>query len=348
MHGLYLMWWVQEKHVPAAAVAAILAAGDLALAVFEVPTGWIADRRGHRVSLIVGSLVQMAGMLCCWLGQGIPGLLAASVLVALGDAFRSGADQALLYRSCAALDREPEFQKIEARARALQTLALVGLILAGGAIVQAWGFAAGWAAETILAAIGLLIASAMIEPPRTPGQTDDEQPRPSGSPAITASRAEMRSLLWLIVPASLLAAAESAASFVAQTGGGIDPLGMTRFVAAIALAEAAGSVLAARLGAAGRRTQIVVASVAGIVIVIAAAQAQPAALRPATVALSFLLGLSQPLRAAAIQRAASEQTRARAASLASACDKMLTTLALLGAGIGSRPDSLVRHARRRV
>jgi hypothetical protein len=57
MHGLYLLWWVQEKRVPPA---------------------------------------QVAGILVFWLGQGVTGLLLATLLVALGDAFRSGADQALL------------------------------------------------------------------------------------------------------------------------------------------------------------------------------------------------------------------------------------------------------------
>jgi hypothetical protein len=72
MHGLYLVWWVQEKHVAAASVAVILAAGDLALTALEVPTGWLADRYGHRASLMLGSLLQVAGMLICWLGSGIP------------------------------------------------------------------------------------------------------------------------------------------------------------------------------------------------------------------------------------------------------------------------------------
>src|SRR4026209_945884 len=106
MHGLYLLWFVQEQHLPAVVVASTRAAGDLALALIEIPTGRFADRFGHRASLIIGSLVQVAGMLCCWLGQGIPALIVACVLVGLGDTFRSGADDALLYRTCVALDRE--------------------------------------------------------------------------------------------------------------------------------------------------------------------------------------------------------------------------------------------------
>ena len=88
-----------------ALVAATMAAGDLALMALEVPTGWFADRFGYRRSLIVGSLLQVAGMLCCWLADGIAGLVGACLLVAVADAFRSGADQALLYRSCIAVGR---------------------------------------------------------------------------------------------------------------------------------------------------------------------------------------------------------------------------------------------------
>src|SRR5215468_12602426 len=87
MHGLYLLWWVQQKHVPAPTVAVILAIADVALMALEVPTGWFADKFGHRKSLIVGSAVQVAGMLLCWLGQGVPGLLAASLLVGSGTHF---------------------------------------------------------------------------------------------------------------------------------------------------------------------------------------------------------------------------------------------------------------------
>ena len=154
MHGLYLLWWVQGKHLSPAAVGTIIAAGELAIVFLELPTGWLADRFGHRVSLIVGSLVQTVGMVWCWLGEGIPGLLVATLLVAVGDAFRSGADDALLYRTCLALDREKDFQRIQGRVAAIELAALVALVLAGGFIVRAWGFAVGWIAETVLCAAG--------------------------------------------------------------------------------------------------------------------------------------------------------------------------------------------------
>ena len=251
MHGLYLLWWVQEKGIPAPIVATILAAGDLALMVLEVPTGWLADRFGHRASLIAGSFAQILGMLLCWLGDGIGGLIAASVLVALGDAFRSGADQALLYRTCQALGCEEAFQRIEARARAIQIAALVGLVLAGGAIVKAWGFDVGWAVETALCAVGLAIAFSMTEPPSA---VSDARVSSRGHATISWSMA------LLILPASLLGGAAGAASFLAQTAGRGDPEGVTMLVAGDYVGRSCGLCAGGRCSGVGIRGQATLAA----------------------------------------------------------------------------------------
>ena len=325
MHGLYLLWWVQERQMSPAVVAAILAVGDLALMGLELPTGWFADRFGHRASLIAGSCVQVAGMLCCWLGNGIPGLVAASVLVAIGDSFRSGADQALLYRTCIALDREGSFQRIEARTRTAELGALVGLVLAGGVIVKTWGFATGWLAETALCALGLVLACAMAEPPVRVDEKPNLSARVDHAPILSWSMAV------LIVPASFLGAAASAASFLAQTSAMSDPEKVTTLVAIITLVEAVGSALAARMSAAGARDQALLAGVGAVLL--CGGLAFPSIFQVAVFALSLLVGVAHPLRAVAIQRLASEGVRARAASAASACDMAFMTIVLPAVGL---------------
>ncbi len=325
MHGLYLLWWVQEKQMSPAVVAAVLAAGDLALMGLELPTGWFADRFGHRASLIVGSLVQIVGMLWCWLGEGVSGLVTASVLIALGDAFRSGADQALLYRTCLALNREADFQRIEARAQAVANAALVVMVLLGGAIVHMGGFALGWLAETLLCAVGAAIGCAMVEPAGHASEAGDGCP-----PADTAS-VPYRHLAMSIIPAALLGAAASAASFLAQTTGTNTAAGVTVLVAAFTAAEAGGCALASRLPAGKVRDQILLAIFGSLLFV--SALAVPPLLTLAALVLGFLVGVAQPLRAAAIQRLAGDDIRARVASAASACDMAASTLVLPLAGL---------------
>jgi MFS family permease len=331
MHGLYLLWWVQEKHMPPAVVGATLAVGDLALIALELPTGWFADRFGHRVGLMLGSFIQVLGMVWCWLGEGVSGLLIASALVALGDAFRSGADQALLYRTCVAIDRESEFQTIEARAEAVALGALVVLVLLGGLVVHQIGFAAGWLAETLLCGVGLAIACAMQEPPREEVRTFAEQPSRTNS-----ARIEYRSLIAAIAPAAVLGGAVSACSFFAQTTAGNHPAFVTFLVAALTAAEAAGSALAACLPMVQWRVQIQLAALGAILLM--TGMAITTALIPAAVVLAFLAGVAQPLRAASIQRLAADHIRARAASAASACDMALTALVLplTGLWVGRR------------
>jgi MFS family permease len=325
MHGLYLLWWVHEKQLPPAIVAAVLAAGDLAVMGLELPTGWLADRFGHRVSLMAGSLVQVAGMLWCWLGEGVPGLVVACVLVALGDAFRSGADQALLYRTCAALDRADDFQKIEARAEAAANAALVVLVLAGGLIVQSGGFALGWLAEAMLCGAGFAIACAMTEPPAHRDRSAGRE-RSSDGTAI-----RYRRLAAVIMPAALLGGAAAAASFLAQTTGTMGPAEVTILVAAQTTAEAAGNAMASRWATGRVLDQNHLATLGSILLLVAVVM--PAALPFCAIALGLLLGLARPIRAAAIQRLAGDAIRARAASAASACDMAISTIVLPMAGM---------------
>jgi len=58
----------------------------------------------------------------------------------------------------------------------------------------------------------------------------------------------------------------------------------------------------------------------------------PATLIPSTIALSFATGVSHPLRATAIQRMTTDGMRARAASVANACDMAFSTILLLITG----------------
>ena len=325
MHGLYLLWFVQEQRLSPAIVAAVLAGGDLALIALEIPTGRFADRCGHRASLVIGSTIQIAGMLACWLGGGVPGLVVASALIAVGDAFRSGADEALLYRSCVAAGREADFQRIDARTRAVEQATLVVLVLAGGAIVHTWGFVAGWIAETALCGMGLAVALLMTEPPAAAADSRNEhEPR-------TRARIALGAMAALVLPAALLGAAASVTSFLVQTVGTAGAARMSAVVAAITLAEAAGAAVAVRLPPATVATQWRLAALGLVVLIVPLGV--PWKLELAVLALSFLDGVAHPLRAAAIQRGAAEGWRATAASAASACDLLLSTLTLPLAGL---------------
>jgi len=218
-------------------------------------------------------------------------------------------------------------------------MALAGFVLAGGAIVHAWGFATGWFVETLCCVVGLAIACAMVEPPAGADVTAADPTLTGDRPAASRRSEGVRqlgSLIALIVPAAVVHAAASAGTFFVQSAADRGPAEATILIATVTLAEAAGSFVASR-AARGSRLQLLLATLG--IGAAGAALVFPRAFQPAIVALSFLIGLMFPLRAAAIQRVAADGVRARAASLASACDKVLATVALLLAGVAPRGRS---------
>jgi hypothetical protein len=209
-------------------------------------------------------------------------------------------------------------------------IALVVLLVMGGAIVARWGFAVGWILETMMSAAGLLIACLMVEPPAAV----DEMSAATAFQTRTSVRPTLRiaivaTLAALIVPASCLAGLAGGAAFFAQTSAWANVERSTILVAVVTLAEAMGAYVA-RYVPATLRMQLLL-GVIGVGL-LAAAVTIPSALIPATVGLSWLLGAAEPLRATAIQRSTHDSIRARTASLASACDKAAATIALLVAG----------------
>ena len=321
---MYLLWWVEYKHVSPAAVAAILAAGDIAIMLLEVPTGRFADRFGHRCSLVVGSIIQTVAMVLCWLGEGVPGLLLASLCVALGDTFRSGADQALLYESCAAIGEEDRFQQIEAKTHSLELIALVTMTVAGGVLVETSGFAAAWIAEALFTASGIGIALAMVSPPATVARESADASRPRFRAAA--------GLLRLIAPAAVIAGVAIGAAFIAQTGGTASATHLTVLVSVMALAEAAGAMLSRYLRPdVATQYRLLTASVLCCLAMVVT----PGFFVPGVVVLALLMGVAEPLRATAIQMLV-EERRAEAASWASALDGAIRTLFLLLAGVLQR------------
>ena len=133
----------------------------------EVPTGAVADRFGRKVSATLGYAL---GALAVGIYVSAPRFevfLAAEVLMALGYALVSGAEDALLYDSLVALGRKHDVQRSAARAESFK---LAGIVL--GALGGAWlSGAVGLRGTVALQALPMAAAAglglALREPPHS-------------------------------------------------------------------------------------------------------------------------------------------------------------------------------------
>lgn len=68
----------------------------LALTLFEIPTGAVADVFGRKTSVVLSCFIYSLGFLIYWKSNSVAGFICAEVIAALGSTFHTGAFQAWL------------------------------------------------------------------------------------------------------------------------------------------------------------------------------------------------------------------------------------------------------------
>jgi MFS family permease len=103
-----------------------------AVCVFEVPSGYLSDKVGRRLTLILSSLSFIVSYTLFILASDFGGLALGQIFLALGIAMMSGTDTAFLYDSLVSLNREKEYAELEAQAQKFGFIAAMVTALLGG------------------------------------------------------------------------------------------------------------------------------------------------------------------------------------------------------------------------
>lgn len=88
---------------------------SVAVVVLEIPTGYFADRFGHKKSLLLGSVLSTLGFFCYYAFPSYAGFICAEILLALSTSFVSGARDALLYDTLQKDDKTTLYTKYQGR-----------------------------------------------------------------------------------------------------------------------------------------------------------------------------------------------------------------------------------------
>ncbi len=107
---------------------------SIAIVIFEIPSGYLADVIGRRKTLIAGSILGTLGFLIYALTSGYHWFLVAEITLGFGQSFISGADSAIMYDSLKATNRENEYIKYEGRNFTVGNYSEALAGIAGGAL----------------------------------------------------------------------------------------------------------------------------------------------------------------------------------------------------------------------
>ncbi|MBM3985812.1 MAG: MFS transporter, partial [Planctomycetes bacterium] len=124
--------------------ASLWATYYLAMVVFELPWGWLADRVGRRPVLVVGPL--LLGVAFFLLGRSDDARTCHVLMAAIGAAHAliSGADSAWLYDHLAATGRRADALHEETVAHRWRLLGVSAVDAAGGLVAHAFGTTAAF------------------------------------------------------------------------------------------------------------------------------------------------------------------------------------------------------------
>lgn len=161
------VWFLYFQDVLSGAQAILLyAVFDVAVTLLEVPSGYMSDRLGRRKTLIASAITAFLGAVFLAVGDSFATFAFAQVLIGAGGAFASGTDEAMLYESLAATDREDEIEAQEVVAWRYSYVALAVSSVTGGAMAlidPRLPFVVGAIAMVAL----IWVTLRMVEPPRS-------------------------------------------------------------------------------------------------------------------------------------------------------------------------------------
>ncbi|MBI5289235.1 MAG: MFS transporter, partial [Chloroflexi bacterium] len=132
----------------------------------ELPSGAFADRFGRRATFITGIGLEATGTLVFAFAGNFTLLVVSYVIWSAGLAFRSGNDEAFLFDTLSAGEREHEYSDRVGVYLALGTVSLLAGGLAGGVLAHVTNLQVAIIAALVPFALTVPVLMLMDEPPR--------------------------------------------------------------------------------------------------------------------------------------------------------------------------------------
>lgn len=220
---------------------------------FEVPSGALADAWSRRGLYAIGEVLTAVGYALWLIWPAFPGFALGFVLWGLGGALSSGTLEALVYDELAAEGRSGDYAKITGRGGTVAILAMLAATLLATPAFAVGGYRLVGIASVATVTLGGLLALSLPQPRSRTGTEGDDHIDASYVALLRAGLRESTSsgrVLRTVAIAALLpgfSALDEYLPLLARDRGA-PTAGVPLLFALTALAMAAGSALAGRVG----------------------------------------------------------------------------------------------------
>ena len=138
----------------------------LSMALLEIPTGYFADVYGRKISLILGSLIELIAITIFAFADNFTLFLIVDILMGIALALHSGATSAMVYESLQEQNRANEYQKIWGDMHSYMMFSMAISAIIGGWVANQYGLEYAIYINIPFVALALLITTLLDEPIR--------------------------------------------------------------------------------------------------------------------------------------------------------------------------------------
>ena len=160
-----IVLFFQENGLSMCEVFILQSVFSIAIVVFEVPSGYLADIVGRKISIVAGCILAFAGFAAYSLSYGFWGFLIAELFLGFGSSFISGADSAMIYDTLLETGREDEYKKMEGRMMSVGNFSegIAGLV---GGFLALVSLRTPFYFEAAVTFFSIPVAMSLVEPAR--------------------------------------------------------------------------------------------------------------------------------------------------------------------------------------
>ena len=146
-------------------VGVYMAVGAVTSFLFEIPSGYFADRLGHKRSLVIAKVLMLCSTFTFIVSHAVVGYVLGSVLMSLSVALTSGTQSAFLHNTLIVLGKERSFVKVSSRLLGDASLVSAGLIIALP-FLTVYGLVVPLLVNFLFDIAGLFVAVSLVSPPQ--------------------------------------------------------------------------------------------------------------------------------------------------------------------------------------
>jgi MFS family permease len=124
--------YYQANGLNATQVLVIQAVFNIFMLLFDVPTGYVSDIAGRRLSIILAAFILPVGLAVYAVTKGFWAFFTAEVILAFAWSLRSGTDSALVYETLKAEKKEKSYSRFEGRSNFFERIGDASASVLGG------------------------------------------------------------------------------------------------------------------------------------------------------------------------------------------------------------------------